>query len=75
MRKIFHFLGKHWKGVVVAAAVSPVLDLLDAVLGPHYKEPFIGCLFAIFVLAYCVSDTIEKEEGGEINVDAPYSDK
>ena len=75
MRKIFHFLRKHWKAVVVAAAASSGLDLLDAVLGTHYKEPFIGCLFAIFVLAYCVSDAIEKEGVGEINVDAPYSDK
>ena len=63
MRKIFHFLRKHRKGVVVAAAVSPGLDLLDAVLGTHYKEPFMGSLFAIFVLAYCVSDTIEKRGG------------
>lgn len=60
MRKIFHFLSKHWKAVVVAAAVSSSLDLLDAFLGTHYKEPFIGCFFAIFVLAYCVSDTIGK---------------
>ena len=60
---------------MVAAAVSSGLDLLDAVLGKHYKESFIGCFFAIFVLAYCVSDAIEKEGVGEINVDAPYSDK
>ena len=63
MRKIFHFLRKHWKAVVVAAAVSSGLDLLDAVLGKHYKESFIGCFFAIFVLAYCLSDTIGKQGG------------
>ena len=67
MRKIFHFLSKHWKGVVVAAAVSSGLDLLDFVLGTHYKEPFIGCFFAIFVLVYCVSDTIGKR--GDSNAD------
>ena len=60
MRKIFHFLSKHWKVLVVAAAVSSGLDLLDAVLGKHYKESFIGCLFAIYVLVYCVSDTIGR---------------
>ena len=63
MRKIFHFLSKHWKAVVVAAAVSSGLDLLDAVLGTHYKEPFIGCFFAIFVLAYCVSDAAGEKRG------------
>ena len=64
MRKIFHFLRKHWKAVVVAAAVSSGLDLLDAVLGTHYKEPFIGFFFAIFVFVFCLSDAIEKEGGG-----------
>lgn len=63
MRKIFHFLRKHWKAVVVAAAVSSGLDLLDAVLGKHYKESFIGFFFAIFVFVFCLSDAIEKRGG------------